>query len=74
MTSASAVADALLASVRAERAQESVDPGGEGQGLLTAADLALAAATAGINPQTLRRVLMRRPGCRMTPDGGVNVA
>jgi hypothetical protein len=69
--SASAVADALLARMRAEHAPRIAGGVGEGRVSLTAADLAAAATTAGIKPKSLRLALMTRTGCRITDDGGV---
>ncbi|WP_295412926.1 TraI domain-containing protein, partial [uncultured Thiodictyon sp.] len=71
--SPSAVANALIAQVRAAHAAA----GADGQGtvvVVTPADIAAAAQAAGLKPQSLKLALMHRPGCRMTPDGGAAVA
>ncbi len=71
--SPSAVANALIAQVRAAHEARGV----AGQGavvVVTPADIAAAAQAAGLKPQSLKLALMHRPGCRMTPDGGAAVA
>ena len=73
--SPSAVADALLAQVREEHARTTAGPDGERTVIvLTRADIAAAAQAAGLQPQSIRRALMGRPGCTVTADAGVEIA
>jgi hypothetical protein len=72
---ASAVADALLAQVRAEHARTAAGSAEVETALrLTPAAIAAAAEAAGLKPQSIRRVLMSRPGCTVTADTGIAVA
>jgi conjugal transfer pilus assembly protein TraI len=73
--SPSAVAAALLAQVRADHALGNGAAAGEGAVVvLTRAAIATAAHAAGLQPQSLRRALMGRPGCTPTADAGIEVA
>ena len=72
---ASAVADALLAQVRAEHARTAAGSAEVETALrLTPAAIATAAEAAGLKPQSIRRALMSRPGCTVTADTGIAVA
>jgi hypothetical protein len=73
--SPSAVATALINRVRAAHAATVTGAAGPGAVILvTPADIAAAAQAAGVKLPSLKLALMHRPGCRMTPDGGAQVA
>ncbi|HYN76360.1 MAG TPA: MobH family relaxase [Lamprocystis sp. (in: g-proteobacteria)] len=69
-----AVARELVATARRKYQASPVGSTGAGERVLTAADLAAAAAAARIKAASLRYALLARPGCNLTSDGGVSIA